>query len=71
MPHTLGSLNGFTGGSAAGTVWRTEVPLPIPGDRRAWDGVAILLGRTAGCELEMRLGTSRRSNAGSPQAAGW
>ena len=38
-----------------GTVWRTEVPLPIPGDRRAWDGVAILLGRTAGCELETRL----------------
>jgi hypothetical protein len=38
-----------------GTVWRTEVPLPIAGDRRAWDGVAILLGRTAGCELEVRL----------------
>jgi hypothetical protein len=37
------------------TVWRTEVPIPIPGDRRAWDGVAILLGRTAGCELETRL----------------
>ena len=31
------------------------MPLPIPGDRRAWDGVAILLGRTAGCELETRL----------------
>jgi hypothetical protein len=39
-----------------GAVWRTEVPLPIPGDRRAWDGVAIVVERSAGCELETRLG---------------
>lgn len=39
-----------------GAVWRTEVPLPIQGDRRAWDGVAIVLGRTGACELETRLG---------------
>jgi hypothetical protein len=35
--------------------WRTEVPMPIPGDRRAWDAVAILVGRRAGCECETRL----------------
>ena len=35
--------------------WRTEVPIPIPGDLRAWDGVASLLGRRAGSELETRL----------------
>jgi hypothetical protein len=35
--------------------WRTEVPMPIPGDRRAWDGVAALRGRRAGSELETRL----------------
>ncbi len=34
--------------------WRTEVPLPIPGDRRAWDGVAEQHGRRAGCEAETR-----------------
>jgi transcriptional regulator with XRE-family HTH domain len=36
-------------------VWRTEVPLPIPGDRRAWDGWIRLGGRRAGCEAETRL----------------
>lgn len=35
--------------------WRTEVPMPIPGDRRAWDGWARVRGRTAGCEAETRL----------------
>jgi hypothetical protein len=38
-----------------GTEWRTEVPLPIQGDRRAWDGLATLRGRRAGCEGETRL----------------
>ena len=38
-----------------GAAWRTEVPIPIPGDRRAWDGVATLRGRSAGSELETRL----------------
>jgi hypothetical protein len=52
----LGLAERFRRRLPPGTTWRTEVPLPIPGDRRAWDGVAILLGRTAGCELEMRLG---------------
>jgi transcriptional regulator with XRE-family HTH domain len=38
-----------------GTACRTEVPLPIPGDRRAWDAVITLDGRRAGCECENRL----------------
>jgi transcriptional regulator with XRE-family HTH domain len=37
------------------TGWSTEVPMPIPGDLRAWDGVATLRGRRAGCEAETRL----------------
>jgi hypothetical protein len=35
--------------------WRTEVPLPISGDRRAWDAVTEVRGRRAGCEAETRL----------------
>jgi transcriptional regulator with XRE-family HTH domain len=35
--------------------WRTEVPMPIAGDRRAWDGWARVGRRTAGCEAETRL----------------
>jgi transcriptional regulator with XRE-family HTH domain len=35
--------------------WETEVPLPIPGDRRAWDGLIRLGGRRAGCEAESRI----------------
>jgi transcriptional regulator with XRE-family HTH domain len=35
--------------------WRTEVPIPMPGDQRAWDGVATVNRRRAGCELETRL----------------
>ena len=31
------------------------MPIPIPGDRRAWDGIAALRGRRAGSELETRL----------------
>lgn len=38
-----------------GTVWRTEVPLPLPGDRRAWDGVAAKDRRVAACEAETAL----------------
>jgi hypothetical protein len=39
----------------AGATWRTEVPMPIGGDRRAWDAVVGLGGRRAGCEAETRL----------------
>jgi transcriptional regulator with XRE-family HTH domain len=36
--------------------WQTEVPMPIPGDRRAWDVVLTEGTRRAGCECEQRLG---------------
>jgi hypothetical protein len=38
-----------------GAMWRTEVPLPIPGDKRAWDATIRLLGRRAGCEAETKV----------------
>ena len=38
-----------------GTRWRTEVPLPIPGDRRAWDGVATLNRELIAVEAETRI----------------
>ena len=34
--------------------WRLEVPLPIEGDRRAWDALVVGAGRTA-IEAETRL----------------
>jgi hypothetical protein len=34
---------------------RTEVPIPIPGDRRAWDGLCALGGTMVGIEAETRL----------------
>lgn len=34
--------------------WRTEVPLPIPGDLRAWDAVLTAEGRPMGVEAETR-----------------
>lgn len=36
--------------------WATEVPLPIPGDRRAWDGLVGGNGWRLGVEAEMRPG---------------
>ncbi|MGZ9231215.1 MAG: helix-turn-helix domain-containing protein [Candidatus Limnocylindrales bacterium] len=38
-----------------GTPWRLEVPLPIPGDRRAWDAQCVLDPSTVAVEAEMRL----------------
>jgi transcriptional regulator with XRE-family HTH domain len=35
--------------------WRTEVPLPIPGDLRAWDAMTSLWGLVVGVEVEMHL----------------
>jgi transcriptional regulator with XRE-family HTH domain len=35
--------------------WRTEVPIPIPGDRRAWDAVIRGLGWRTGVEAETRI----------------
>ena len=34
--------------------WRTEVPLPILGDLRAWDAVLVVEGRPMGVEAETR-----------------
>lgn len=34
---------------------RTEVPIPLPGDRRAWDGLCTLNGTMVGIEAETRL----------------
>lgn len=39
----------------AGVRWRTEVPLPILGDRRAWDAVVTLSGGEVAFEAETRL----------------
>jgi transcriptional regulator with XRE-family HTH domain len=36
--------------------WRTEVPIPIAGDLRAWDGTIHVDGDTVGVEAETRLG---------------
>ncbi len=35
--------------------WRTEVPLPIPGDLRAWDATALCPACRIGIEAETRL----------------
>jgi transcriptional regulator with XRE-family HTH domain len=35
--------------------WRTEVPLPLPGDRRAWDAAIAGRGFTIGVEAETRI----------------
>jgi len=34
--------------------WRTEVPLPRPGDQRAWDAMSDLWGLRVGIEAELR-----------------
>lgn len=35
--------------------WQTEVPLPIPGDLRAWDATAVWSAARVGVEAETRL----------------
>lgn len=34
--------------------WQTEVPLPNPGDRRAWDALMLVAGIRVGVEAETR-----------------
>ena len=51
----LGLLERFRRKLPAAARWDTEVPLPIPGDRRAWDALIRLGGRRAGCEAETRV----------------
>jgi hypothetical protein len=48
-------LDRFRGRLPDGTRWRTEVPLPVPGDRRAWDGHCWKAGQQAVCEAETAL----------------
>jgi len=38
-----------------GAPWKTEVPMPIPGDLRAWDAVCTLMRVKIAVEAEMRL----------------
>lgn len=38
-----------------GITFRTEVPLPLPGDRRSWDAIAKLDGGDTAIEAETRL----------------
>jgi transcriptional regulator with XRE-family HTH domain len=49
----IDALHGRLRGSVA---WRTEVPLPIAGDRRAWDAVAIADDGWTAIEAISRLG---------------
>ena len=44
-------------GTPAG--WRTEVPIPIPGDQRALDATLRIGARLVGFELETRLGDAQ------------
>jgi transcriptional regulator with XRE-family HTH domain len=37
-----------------GAAWRTEVPLPQPGDQRAWDAMTRVWGLPVGIEAELR-----------------
>jgi transcriptional regulator with XRE-family HTH domain len=49
----LALLGRFRAVLPSGTRFRTEVPLPIPGDLRAWDGIAYL-DRNVAVEAETR-----------------
>jgi hypothetical protein len=47
-------LDRFRAMLPAGTPWRTEVPLPGPGDQRAWDAAIELWRLRVGVEAESR-----------------
>lgn len=51
----LGLLGRFAARLAPSIRWRTEVPMPIPGDRRSADGVALTSDFDAIVEAETRL----------------
>jgi transcriptional regulator with XRE-family HTH domain len=51
----LGLIERFRRRVPAGISFRTEVPLPIPGDRRAWDGMLTFPGTLVAVEAESRL----------------
>jgi hypothetical protein len=63
----LPMLEAFRARLHASLAWRTEVPIPVPGDPRAWDAVAIAEdGSWTGIEAISRIGavdaTLRRAN---------
>lgn len=47
-------LERLRSGLGNGATWATEVPLPQPGDRRAWDAVIRIPGARIGVEAETR-----------------
>jgi transcriptional regulator with XRE-family HTH domain len=51
----LALLGRFRARLPEGARWLTEVPIPIPGDRRAWDAVATVAGARFAVEAETRL----------------
>jgi hypothetical protein len=51
----LGLLGRFRARLPDGARWATEVPIAIPGDRRAWDAVAMVAGTRFAVEAETRL----------------
>ncbi len=51
----LGLIERFRRRVPAHIPFRTEVPLPIPGDRRAWDGLLSFPGTPVAVEAESRL----------------
>jgi hypothetical protein len=55
MPHTRSFSSGFEISFPERTTWRTEVPIPITGDLRAWDAQCTLSRAVVGIEAEMRL----------------
>ena len=55
MPVSSGLLDRFRGRISPVFTWRTEMPIPIEGDLRAWD-VALTAGRLSiGVDAETRL----------------
>ena len=54
--HLLGRLQALLSTAMPHSpTWRTEVPIPIPGDQRAIDALLVLDGARVGFELETRL----------------
>jgi transcriptional regulator with XRE-family HTH domain len=51
----LALLERFRSRLGAGATWSREVPLPLPGDRRAWDAVVEFGGSRFAIEAEARL----------------
>ncbi len=55
-PASCGSSSGSSASCRRSRASIARSPLPIPGDRRAWDALVASGGRRAGCEAETHLG---------------